>query len=356
MKRVLTIALIVVCLVRLAVAVPPSEDRESRAFQDELRASERGVPEDEKTPEGLAATRVGEGWDESSNTNPRESGELQVETQVDSTSSLSREDRRKLGLAAGQLLMHVNKARKLLSRDDVSTALEQIDKALVLSRIIESNTPVFSVTSKISSGDLRYDDESTVSAPLIPVCSKLTQAMLLAPIVASRSMRDSSDAKAKEKEHEEREGLLYRMSDVRAFASTAYIDIAYTRVNLEEALRESKKNNAQRAQSLLGTVQKGVLLSYNETDIPVIQARDSLAIARVLARQGKMEDVRRALNASAGALDRYKPQAGQTQSEQVAGVKKEILESAESVWEEDSSLAARIDDWSREISEWIQLG
>jgi hypothetical protein len=76
----------------------------------------------------------------------------------------------------------------------------------------------------------------------------------------------------------------------------------------------------------------------------------------VLVRQGQIEDARRALNASAAALDKYERQAGQAQSDDVKAVKKEILLTAESVREEDSSLAARIDEWSQQMTEWTLLG
>ncbi len=356
MKRVLSAAFVAFCLTRVAVAVPPSEDRETQTLQDELRGSERGTAGGDHTSERLAAARVEGEQGESSGTGTTHASQLQVETEVNSQSSLSREVRRKVGLAAGQLLMHVNKAREQLARDNVSAAQEQVDKALVLSRIIEQNNPVFSVSTKITSGDLEYDDESTVSVPLVPVYSELTQAVVLGPIVASRHMEDVSDTQRKGKDYEVRARTSSLVRDVTVLGSTAYLHLPQTKANLQEVLEQLKHNNSQRAQALLMAVQQGVVLSYNEMDIPIIQARDNLAIARVLARQGQIEDTRRALNASAGALDKYERQAGEAQSNDVRTVKKEILFSAESVQEGDSSLAARIDDWSQQMTEWTLLG
>jgi hypothetical protein len=356
MRRVLSAALVACCLARVAIAVPQSEDRETQALQDELRGGERSAAGGDHTSERLAAARVEGEQGESSGTGATPADNLQIEMEVNSQSSLSREVRRKVGLAAGQLLIHVNKAREQLARDNVSTAQQQVDKALLLSRIIESNAPVFSVSTKITSGDLEYDDESTVSVPLVPVYSELTQVVVLGPIVASRHVEDVSDTQRKGKDHEVQAGTLPLVRDLSVLGSTAYLDLPQTQVHLREALEQLKDNNSQRAQALLIAIQQGVVLSYNQTDMPVIQARDNLAIARVLVRQGQIEDARRALNASAAALDKYERQAGQAQSDDVKAVKKEILLTAESVREEDSSLAARIDEWSQQMTEWTLLG
>lgn len=271
---------------------------------------------------------------------------ISVQTDVRSNRDISVSDRRAISAAAERLLVHVEKARSGLQSDNNQKASQHIDKALTLARIIEDNAPTYTVKTTISSGDQTYTDESEINMVPVPVYSTIGQVSMVGPVVrakqeASRSS-DSSSAN--------QTGVV---KDAELFATRIDLDVAMAKEHLQAAQQKLDQGNEDAALAALSAVQRGVILTYGEADMPLVRAQQNLALAKVRAQAGDTEEAQRALKAASNALELYEERVGQSRARDLQSIRKEIASAASSnnSSKDSKNLAGQIEDWQSALED-----
>jgi len=91
-----------------------------------------------------------------------------------------------MSIAAGRLLVHIDRARQATEKKDKQEVLAQINKGQTLVNIIEKAEPDYTIKTTIKDGDLVYEDESKVKPAFVSIYSELDQISLEGPIAAAK--------------------------------------------------------------------------------------------------------------------------------------------------------------------------
>ncbi len=114
----------------------------------------------------------------------------QVDTKADAT--LNAAEQRAVSVAAGRLLRHTYDARAALNAKERKQAAAEIEKAQNLVAVIEQAAPSCTVKSRITVGDLSYEDEDTLKPAIIPIFDELDKVSLVAPLRQAKAEKNKA--------------------------------------------------------------------------------------------------------------------------------------------------------------------
>jgi hypothetical protein len=120
------------------------------------------------------------------------------------------------------------------------------------------------------------------------------------------------------------------------------LDLNETKYALAEAKALLEKRNIEAADRALARVQEEVVFEYDEADLPLVQARWSLAdAARQYARQ-EYDAAKRSLARAASSLEIYQRRVGGEVSKQVQSLANDIKGLSEKMGEKSEAVAGSI--------------
>lgn len=274
---------------------------------------------------------------------------IQFDSQVQLERGLSASDRKAVAQAAGLLLMHVNNAREAIDNNSTDSASQHVDKALTLARIIEENAPVYRVETSISSGNNQYQSSDRIHSSIVPVYTELERWTLLGPIAKAKSQGTS--------ESKEQSGVQQVdnpvVQSVQLSSASVELDAAFARRALQKAKEELQSDSPENADQALGSIQRGVYLSYAAANMPLVKAHENLVLARAYATQGQTQEAQATLQAAKNALEVYQRDAGPSRSKDVESVKREIDQLTNSVQKSGGQVAQRLESVEERVTSWI---
>lgn len=257
---------------------------------------------------------------------------------------LTAQERESLSLSAGQLLIHVDRARDALHTNDQAKAKQEIEKALTLARIMKSTLPTFTVKTKVNAGTLHYEDDAKVQPPLVTLHEELNTVAILKPIRTAKKEQEKKDAVAQGRPV---------AADIELRETRAQLNVDLALVGLESAQRALADNKTSVAEGALTAVQTGVVFEHVVADLPLEKARLNLFLARQAARSHNTQELTTALKVTADALEEYEKMAGSNREKEIAALRKEIQSLTQAGQSETISEEA-INKWWQTIASWAE--
>lgn len=256
---------------------------------------------------------------------------------------LTPQERESLSLSAGQLLIHVDRARDALHASDQAKAKQEIDKALTLARILKTTLPTFTVKTEVKAGTLHYEDDAKVQPPLVTLHEELNTVAILKPIRTAKKEQEKKDAVAQGRPV---------AADIELRESRAQLNVDLALIGLESAQRALAENKPTIAEGALTAVQTGVVFEHVVADLPLERARLNLFLARQAVKSHNNQEVTTALKVAADALEEYEKMAGSNREKEIAALRKEIQALTQTGQGEVSEES--INKWWQIIASWGQ--
>jgi hypothetical protein len=225
--------------------------------------------------------------------------------------------------AAVKLLRHVDEARRVLANGDQQQALAHVDTALM---IIE-----------------QFGDRASV-----PIYTELEQVSFTGPIeAAKRGVKERVASEPSPVNHAPTVQLT-----VGEYTRVS-LDVRQARTHLLAAKAALNDRQTAQADAALLAVQSGVTLESVATNLPLVRARQNLALALERARASQSETVTDALKAAADALNNYALTTDAQRVGEVNTLRAEIMAYLQQSQANQGNRVERINAWWDRVADWL---
>jgi hypothetical protein len=132
------------------------------------------------------------------------------------------------------------------------------------------------------------------------------------------------------------------------------IDLNKAKDRLQAAKTALSNNNLQAADDALSNVQSDVVLGAVESDLPLLGARENLALAKQAAQKGRYGEAASALKESATKLDTFAgANASAAHANDARSLSQEIRSYASTIASNHTGAADKIDGWWHQVNAWF---
>ncbi len=229
---------------------------------------------------------------------------------------------RKLSNMAASLLAQTDVARQALANHDASAAQASIRQALTLTEMMQSTAP-----------------------PADP---------LMVPISVEY---DSSESFVPAIKHAGRLKKNADISEVNGDYNATILNATAARQHLEEAQAALYKGDMAAADSDLAGVHDAVSTRSYSGELPLVQARDNLTLARTRVVAGDFKDAVLPLSAASRALDRFAQRhPGTSVGKQAETMRIQIAACADQIAKDHTEALNRITGWYDQVTDWFNSG
>lgn len=276
---------------------------------------------------------------------------ITANTDVKSISSLSDKETQALSISAGRVLKHTESARQKIADQKKDGALKEIAQGLKLISIIENTAPKHKVVTDIKSDDIAYHDEEEVTQRYIAIFNESFIDDIITPVIQTK--KTGKNNKDKIIAPEEEYSVLNHTS--------VKLDVILAKRKLIQAQKELNKDSYDDADLALASIQSsGIIFSFDEIELPLVEAADNLLLAKTETKEGKYEEALLTLKQASSDLKKYEDLSGKSRATEVSKLRKEIDEMADTlVGKKDlKSGMEKIEDkiaswWDRTVK-WIK--
>ena len=197
------------------------------------------------------------------------------------------------------------------------------------------------------------------TAGMIPIYTELEQTSVIGPLQAARgaqtpeSTTASREAPAPATAAREQKPGGMAVRDVEGGFTSINVDMSEARTHLDAAKTALQDNNLSQADTALQAVQSGVSMMTVEADLPLVKARQNLAMALTHVKQGRMSGAQAPLKAAADALDSYRQMPSAAHSTEAAQLSRDIHDFVSTMKEKTQSQASdQIQQWWNHVADW----
>lgn len=238
---------------------------------------------------------------------------------------LTQGEYRALSDAAGRILTHVHLALQDIRNNDIDAAKQELNKGLVLVKIIENSAPTFEIDANIKSGDTTYTDKRIIEKLIVPIYSEMDETETVLFPIKQAKKESAAQAAAKNSS---------TPMDIDFIFTKASLDVKDAKSDLQKALEAlDNKDNSLASLSLADIQNRLVVFEYDEWDAPIVRARSDLWQARNSV-EGKDWSGAKAYVKDAGeSLKVLKDKGG-----------KEVSEKVKAIIDQFSALNKKLDD------------
>jgi hypothetical protein len=234
------------------------------------------------------------------------------------SSSQQHQNRTRLSNAAVALLGSTEQARQAIARGDRQAAIKQIDQALQNARQARN------MSSIQGRGNV------------VPIYTEYAQASVIGPIATSRNAGGIQAAGAP------------AVQEVVGQYTSVALDLPMAEQHLQAARTALLNNDVSAADSALKAVEDGVIMLRVESDLPLVQARENLALARDMISQGNSLAAQAPLREAINALAQYSGPRGR----QAERLQMQIASLANNLPANQQTAAGQIDQWWNVLADW----
>lgn len=228
-------------------------------------------------------------------------------------------DRESTGLAS-QLLGDANAARSALMNDDVATANHDIDEAL---------------TARDKMLDLSH---ANGPATIVPIFSELEDTAVVTPGDAPKPVPAATALMP----------VTIRSNDARY--TYVAIDLNKAKARLDAAKMALQNRNMQAAEDSLAAVGTDLIASSDATDVPLLTAREDLALAQQALQNKELPAASTDLRQASASLKSYDRPGHSADAQRLAN---EIQTTMPLTAQTAPSAAAKIDAWWSSVKSWF---
>ena len=255
---------------------------------------------------------------------------------------LSAEDFRQVTTLGSHIIAHLNKATECVEDHSLDKAAEELEKALVLCRVIRKLLPTTTVVTvvKDAGGKEVYRSKEVVQDDLVPVYRDMIAVDVVQPVEAARRQLDAA------------KGLM--LADAEIIETSVLLDLGYVERKMNRTRNLMTKDTEQAFDELVLAQTVGIQFSVDKEDSSLIKAQRALRLAERMVNDKKIEGAEANLRLARFYLDTYKTVVDEKRAEKVAALQEDIDRLFGTLEEEESEsrirgLWGRVTNWfSRE--------
>lgn len=232
---------------------------------------------------------------------------------------------------AARMIMETDMARKAIAANNRTQADQHINNALSLARQIKRLEP---------------------NKNIIPIYAELESKSVLQPVLEARGQTQAAPRTDESQAQPPAEGVVVQRT--RGQFTFIGIDTANSVKQLEAAKAALDNNNPVAADDALRTVEDNVITAQVSKDMPLLRARQNLALAETYAKQGRSRDASAALNAAASGLASYASSGG-THASEARALEQQVRSYSQKVGQQPpQQAAAQIGDYWNQTTSWFR--
>lgn len=279
---------------------------------------------------------------------------ITANSNVKAVATLTDKEAQAVSFAAGRVLQHVENARLAILHKKTDKALRQVEQGLKLVNIIENTVPKLNVTTDIKSGNISYHNEDEVAQRYVNVFNESYVEDIITPLVQAK--KEGKGKQLKSKKEGEDKGKTSAEPALEDFSmwnyATVKLDVVLAKHLLEMAEKTIKDGkNADADAALLDLQTRGVIFSFTEVELPLVEATDNLKLAQLQAKSGEYAEALTTLKLASDDLKRYERITGESRSKEVRSLHQEIDKFTKSL-EGEKDLKKAMENAEKEISSW----
>ncbi len=239
--------------------------------------------------------------------------------------------------AAASMLEHTAEARQAIQNKNQRQAISHVNQALDAAGKIQT------------------------TAGMIPIYTEFERVSVIGPIQAARAETQGAAEAARQAPEtampqQPPAGMAQRGMTVRevegGFTSVA-VDMSQARAHLDAAKTALQNNDLVQADRALQAVQNSVDTVSVESDMPLVKARQNLALALTQAKQGQVSNAQAPLREAASALDNYRQLPAAAHSTEAAQLSRDIQNFVSTIDQKTQDQASdQIQQWWNRLADW----
>jgi hypothetical protein len=233
------------------------------------------------------------------------------------------------------MMGHVGVANIALLYNMTDEATDNVQKALTIARKLEGQTTQLNA-DVIKLGKLKYHSASGDTGATHDYWLPMANDTLVVTNLDSEYLKSKQPKAAEE--------------DAQIVNTKVALNVKQVRDSLEKAASAISRRNYGDAQLALLNAEQSTFVDETISELPLVTARDNLALARELAKSKDYDGASFALNHAKDALKEYQKTVKKEKSAQVENLQTEISDLQMEIAKDKHSMAA---DFEKHISAWI---
>jgi flagellin-specific chaperone FliS len=235
----------------------------------------------------------------------------------------------------GDLLDATNEARVAVEADNMKDAQFHINHAIENANMILNSSP-----------HQRYAQ----------LYDELDRYSVLGPIMTQRNSNNGQNSKSQASDASRVAAKTHpTVREVEGQYTSVALDVQAAKDHLNMASQALQNGNFQKADEALQAVQDSVVVTTVAADLPLLRARENLALARESALQGHFGETQAALNAASRALVDYADNSG-PHANDARSMRSQIVNFNQSLQQNHTDAVSKIDQWWDQTTDWMTPG
>lgn len=232
---------------------------------------------------------------------------------------------KQLSQQATRLIQEVEQARQAVAAKQTQAALSDIDHAL-------SDRSQLASLAKANGRPM-----------IVPLYTELDDSSTLGPVLAARKGKPQPNPSSP-----------ITVDDASAQFTFVGMDLDKAKSRLEAARTALHNNNPQAASDSLAAIGSDLVVQTEQTDLPLLAARENLGIAETAVKSGKYQEASAALKEASIDVDKYSKEGSAHHAHEASDLHKRIDVLTQTISQHHSTTAANtIDNWWHEVDGWF---
>lgn len=248
-------------------------------------------------------------------------------------------------LAAGQIVLDVDKARKDLAAKNAEGAKKIVENALESIKTIKADMPKFLVSTTVTEGKTHEQAQQIVQPLMVPLFEGLSSVGIFEPIYAAKKEAGKQPNPATAAGG--KLGALVEMT-----ASRAFLNAELASKSLEQAQKDLAAGDFAAADKSLLNVISDVVFEFDVADVPITKAQENLLLAQQAIKHNNLEKAKAALQATSAALADFEKGASTTVHKDINQLRSDIDSFANSLESEAKNANANFEKWWQTMAGW----
>jgi hypothetical protein len=260
-----------------------------------------------------------------------------------------------ISMMAVHALRLTDEARQAIINKDQQLARNDVDHATRLLKQVEAKQPI----------------DKNDKTHVVPIFAELEQTSFLQPVLTAKNQNQGQQSANSEKANSSTNKTMANNSQSSALPQSdqpaqtpeivnrveggySYIglDVDAAMEHLQAAKQHLANNEPGKADLELARAQQSVDTGSISTDMPLVRARENLALARDEVSSGKYSQAKAELKAAANALNDYGQDSQAKHAKDAKNLMTEIKSQAASMQGSHGVDKQKIDTWWNEIANW----
>ena len=270
-------------------------------------------------------------------------------------SQTSTQPKMEISKKAVQALRLTDEARQAIINKDQHLASNDVDRATSLLKQVETKLPV------------NKNDKTHV----VPIFAELEQTSFLQPVLTAKNQQQGQQTAERGKANSSTNKTMAKNSQSNALPQSdqpaqtpdivnrveggySYIglDVDAALEHLQAAKQHLANNEPGKADLELARAQQSVDTGSISTDMPLVRARENLALARDEVSSGKYSQAKTELKAAATALNNYAQDSHAQHAKDAKNLMTQIKSQTASMQGSHGIDKQKIDTWWNEVANW----